>query len=74
LEKFSIFSSLVDHSQGKSTATTITTCLYCVDGEYQQLQGSQANVQGMVLACRRCGNIQHFNPPYNGWNAWWMKR
>jgi serine/threonine protein kinase len=49
-------------------------CLYCVDGEYQQLQGSQANVQGMVLACRRCGNIQHFNPPYNGWNAWWMKR
>ncbi len=48
-------------------------CLYCVDGEYQQLQGSQANEHGMVFACRRCGNLQRFNPPYNGWNAWWMK-
>jgi len=49
-------------------------CLYCVDGEYQQLQGSQTNKQSMVLACRRCGNIQSFSPPYNGWDAWWMKR
>lgn len=49
-------------------------CLYCVDGEYQQLQGSQADQHRMILACRRCGNIQNFGAPFNGWGAWWMKR
>lgn len=49
-------------------------CIYCANGEYQSLQGSQTNEHGITLACRNCGNIQHFGPPYNGWNAWWMRR
>jgi len=49
-------------------------CLYCVDGEYQQLQGSQTDQHVMILACRRCGNIQNFGAPFNGWSAWWMRR
>jgi hypothetical protein len=49
-------------------------CLYCVDGEYQQLQGSQTDQHRMILACRRCGNIQNFGAPFNGWSAWWMRK
>lgn len=49
-------------------------CLYCVDGDYQQLQGSQADQHRMILACRRCGNTQSFSAPFNGWSAWWMKK
>lgn len=49
-------------------------CLYCVDGEYQQMQGSQTDQHRMILVCRRCGNIQNFGAPFNGFGAWWMRR
>lgn len=49
-------------------------CLYCVDGEYQPMQGSQTDQHNLTLVCRRCGNTQRFGPPYNGWDAWWMRR
>jgi hypothetical protein len=49
-------------------------CLYCVDGEYQQMQGSQTDQHRMILVCRRCGNIQNFGAPFNGWGAWWMRQ
>jgi serine/threonine protein kinase len=49
-------------------------CLYSVDGEYRPMAGGQANQYGITFVCWRCLNTQHFGQPYNGWNAWWMKR
>lgn len=49
-------------------------CLYCADGDYRIAQGSQLGQYNASFVCWACGNIQHFMPPYNGFNAWWMKR
>lgn len=49
-------------------------CLYCVEGEYRPMPMGEISQHRATLVCWRCGNLQNFNPPYNGWSAWWMRR
>lgn len=49
-------------------------CLYCVEGEYRPMALAEMSQHRVTLVCWRCGNVQQFSPPFNGWNVWWMER
>ena len=47
-------------------------CLFCVIGEYRQMQG--VSVDDMRLVCSNCGNQQSFFSTHPQANTWWKQK